>query len=696
MAKLLIVESPAKAGTIKKFLGNEYDITASMGHVRDLPKSSLGVDVNNGFKPKYISITGKYQLIKDLKNSVKKYDAVYLATDPDREGEAISWHLASILGLDLNDANRITFNEISEKAVKSAIQEPRCINIDLVNAQQARRVLDRLVGYKISPFLWKKVKKGLSAGRVQSVIMRLICDREVEIEKFKPEEYWTLSAVFKGSGASTFSAAFYGTEKEKIELSTSEEVNKILSDLDGASYIVDSIEKKKKSVKAMPPYMTSTMQREASRRLGFRPEVTMRIAQQLYEGVEIAGHGSTGLITYMRTDSLRISDDAVKSARDYILANYGKEYCPSRPNTYQKGKASQDAHEAIRPTYVELTPEIVRSSLTPQQYKLYKMIWSKFIASQMVPATYDVTAIAIKANGYLFKMQCQLINFKGHTIVFNPDTEDETVVNGKKLPNISEGSVLKFKELAPEQKFTQPPSRYTDDTLIKTMEEKGIGRPSTYAPTIATVISRDYVEREKRYLIPTELGKIVNNIMLEHFKDIVNVKFTASLENQLEEIAEGSIDWVKVLSDFYVDFEKTLDKASKKLEGVKIKVPEEETDVICEKCGRKMVIRNGRNGKFLACPGFPACRNTKSIIVECEGNCPVCGAPAIERKSRKGKTFYGCKNYPQCKFMTWDKPTAEACPKCGKSLYKEMRKGGKLHCLGEGCGFEKEAEDAKK
>lgn len=697
MSKLLIVESPAKAGTIKKFLGKDYDITASMGHVRDLPKSSLGVDIEHGFAPRYISIKGKYQLIRDLKNSVKKYDAVYLATDPDREGEAISWHLASILGLDMNDANRVTFNEISEKAVKAGVDNPRSINLDLVNAQQARRILDRLVGYKISPFLWKKVKKGLSAGRVQSVIMRLICDREKEIENFTPEEYWNLYALFKGTGNSEFKAGFYGDNNGKIEFKCKEEVDKALKNLEGADYIVKSVAKRKKSLKANPPYMTSTMQREASKRLGFRPEVTMRIAQQLYEGIEIAGHGSTGLITYMRTDSLRISEDAVNSARNYILSEYGKEYLPDKPNTYSKGKSSQDAHEAIRPTYIEFTPDSIKSSLTPQQYKLYKMIWTKFVASQMMPATYDVTSVEITANGYLFKLQYQKINFKGYTVLFNPDMEDEESINaGKKLPNLEQGDKLNFIELQPEQKFTLPPARYTDDTLIKTMEEKGIGRPSTYAPTIATVISRDYVERDKKNLVPTQLGVIVNGIMMEHFKDIVNVKFTASLENQLEEIAEGQADWVNVISDFYGDFEKTLDKASKKLEGVKIKVPEEETDIICEKCGRKMVIRNGRNGKFLACPGFPECRNTKSIIVESDGFCPVCGGKMLERKSKRGKVYYGCNNYPQCKFMSWDKPIADKCPKCGKALFKEVRRGGKIHCLNGQCDYEREAEDAKK
>ena len=693
MSKLLIVESPAKAGTIKKYLGKDYDIVASMGHVRDLPKSTLGVDTENNFEPKYIPIKGKQPLIKELKTSAKKYDAVYLATDPDREGEAISWHLAALLELDPNDKNRVTFNEISKKAVINGIENPRCIDKNLVDAQQARRVLDRLVGYKISPFLWKKVKKGLSAGRVQSVVVRLLCDRENEIEKFVAEEYWTLTASFKGTGNSEFTANFFGDKNGKIELKSEADVKKVTDALKDAQYIVNSVAKKKKNVKAAPPYITSTLQREASRRLGFKPEVTMRIAQQLYEGVEIQGHGSTGLITYMRTDSLRISDDALSSARNFIIGAYGQEYCPAKPNYFNKSKSSQDAHEAIRPTDVALTPDSIKASLTAQQYKLYKLIWSRFIASQMVPAVYDVTAIEIGANGYIFKLQYQKINFKGYTALYSEDKdEDETVSAGKKVPALKEGSVLDFIKLSPEQKFTLPPARYTDDTLIKAMEEKGIGRPSTYAPTIATVINREYVEREKKVLIPTELGKIVNKIMLDNFKDIVNVKFTAGLENQLEDIAEGNIAWVKVMSDFYGDFKVTLDKASEKMDGVKIKVPEEETDIVCEKCGRKMVIRSGRNGKFLACPGFPECKNTKSIRLETPAKCPLCGSVVLEKRSKRGKTYFGCENNPKCGFMTWDKPLADICPQCGRSLFKENRRGGKTHCLNEECGYVKGAE----
>ncbi len=693
MPKLLIVESPAKAGTIKKYLGKDYDIVASMGHVRDLPKSSLGVDTEKNFEPKYIPIKGKQPLIKELKTNSKKYEAVYLATDPDREGEAISWHLAALLGLDVNEKNRVTFNEISKKAVLSGIENARCIDMNLVDAQQARRVLDRLVGYKISPFLWKKVKKGLSAGRVQSVVLRLLCDRENEIDKFVPEEYWNLSAFFKGTGSSEFSANFFGTDKGKTELRCEADVNKVLEGLRDARYIVNSVTKKKKSVKAAPPYITSTLQREASRRLGFKPEVTMRIAQQLYEGVELKGLGSTGLITYMRTDSLRISEEALSLAREFIAAEYGSEYCPSKPNYFNKSKSSQDAHEAIRPTDVALTPDSVKASLSAQQYKLYKLIWSRFIASQMVPAVYDVTAIEIGANEYIFKLQYQKISFKGYTALYSEDKdEDETISTGRKIPALKEGTELEFLRLEPEQKFTLPPARYTDDTLIKAMEEKGIGRPSTYAPTIATVISRDYVEREKKQLIPTELGKIVNKLMMDNFKDIVNVKFTAGLENQLEEIAEGSIPWVKVMSDFYGDFKLTLDKASEKMDGVKIKVPEEETDIVCEKCGRKMVIRSGRNGKFLACPGFPECKNTKSIRLETPAKCPLCGSIVLEKRSKRGKTYFGCENNPKCSFMTWDKPLAQNCPKCGKSLFKENRRGGKTHCLNESCGYEKETE----
>ena len=691
MPKLLIVESPAKAGTIKKYLGRDYEIVASMGHVRDLPPSKMGVDIDHDFAPQYVVIKGRQKLINELKEQAEGRE-VYLATDPDREGEAISWHLSNLLGLDPNAKNRVTFNEISKMAVLEGLENARAIDGDLVNAQQARRVLDRLVGYKISPFLWRKIKKGLSAGRVQSVVVRLLCDREREIEQFVPEEYWTVAAVFRGVGSETFSANLFGTLDGKLELKSEEETNRVLQALEGAEYKVHEVTQKKKTVRPAPPYITSTLQREASRRFGYRPEVTMRVAQQLYEGVDVAGLGSTGLITYMRTDSLRISDDAAEAARGYVRDRFGKEYCPASINRFSKSKSSQDAHEAIRPTDVSLVPDQIKDSLTAQQYRLYKLIWSRFVASQMSAATYDVTAVSILANGYLFKLQYQKIKFDGFTALYSESKDEEVIDKGRKIPPLKEGDVLQFIELKHEQNFTKPPARYTDDTLIKAMEDKGIGRPSTYAPTIATIINREYAVREKKLLSPTPLGKIVNDLMTEYFKDIVNVKFTAAMEDDLEEVAKGNRDWVDLIRAFYGGFEQTLEDANEKLKGVKIKVPEEVTDVICEKCGRNMVIRSGKNGKFLACPGFPECRNTKSIVVETPGVCPVCGGKVLEKKSKKGKTYFGCEHNPKCQFMTWDKPLADICPKCGKTLFRETRRGGKIHCLGEGCGYETEGK----
>ncbi len=691
MAKLVIVESPAKAGTIKKYLGKDYEVVASVGHVRDLPISSLGVDVENDFKPKYIMMRGKKDVINDIKKKAAKCERVYLATDPDREGEAISWHLAYMLGLDINEKNRITFNEISKKAVTEGLKHPACINLDMVDAQQARRVLDRLVGYKISPFLWKKIKKGLSAGRVQSVVVRMLCDREREIEAFVPEEYWSLAAQFKGVGKAKYTANFYGNKDGKIELTNKEQTDAVLVALEGASYVVSDVAKKKKTVRPMPPYITSTLQREASRRFGFRPEITMRTAQQLYEGIDIQGVGSTGLITYMRTDSLRISEDAAQAARNYVVDTYGKEYCPASVNVFTKSKNAQDAHEAIRPTDVTLIPDRIKDSLTPQQYRLYKLIWSRFVACQMANKVLEVTAVEVTANNYLFKLTHNKVTFDGYAKLYSESRDDEDTPS-KGIPEMMVGDELPFLGLLTEQKFTQPPARYTDDTLIKAMEDKGIGRPSTYAPTIATVISRDYAEREKKVLSPTPLGETVNQVMTENFKDIVNVKFTAAMENNLEKVAEGAVGWVDVIRDFYGDFSKTLAEADKKFEGIKIKVPEEVTDIICEKCGRNMVIRNGKNGKFLACPGFPQCRNTKSILVETPGKCPNCGARVVEKKTRKGKTYYACEHLSECGFMTWDKPLADVCPQCGGSLFREVRRGGKTHCLKDGCGFEKQSE----
>ncbi|HEX9060387.1 MAG TPA: type I DNA topoisomerase [Clostridia bacterium] len=687
---LVIVESPAKAKTIGKFLGKGYKIEASMGHVRDLPKSQIGVDPEKNFEPKYITIRGKGDLINKLKKEAKNAEKVYLATDPDREGEAISWHLANLLNISEENNCRITFNEITKNAVKNAIKSPRKIDMDLVDAQQARRVLDRIVGYKISPLLWKKVRKGLSAGRVQSVATRLICDRESEIEKFVPEEYWTINAMLaKENQKEVFTARFHGTLSEKIELGDEKSVHEILKAVDKSVFTVKKVKKGEKKRTPAPPFITSTLQQEAARKLGYTTKKTMMVAQQLYEGLEIKGHGAVGLVTYIRTDSVRISTEAQQEARDYIKEKYGERYAPEEPRIYKNKSASQDAHEAIRPTYVSMSPDSVKDSITNDQYKLYKLIWERFIASQMSSALYDTINADIEANGYLFKASGQKIKFAGFIAVYVESRDEEQEEGDSNIPELNEGEELKLKKIEPKQHFTQPPQRFTEATLVKALEEKGIGRPSTYAPTITTILARGYVEKEKKLLMPTELGKIVTDIMKNHFKDIVDVRFTADLEKTLDDVEEGGKKWVDFMKDFYSQFSVVMDEAESQIGNVDL--PVEVTDVKCEKCGRFMVIKMGRYGKFMACPGFPECRNTRPIQEEAGVDCPKCGGKVFVKKTRKGRKYFGCENNPTCDFMTWDKPSGEKCPQCGSFMVvKNSGKKAKQKCINDECKFEKE------
>lgn len=685
MKKLVIVESPAKARTIAKFLGKEFKVEASMGHIRDLPKSDLGVDVENNFAPKYINIRGKADVINRLKKSAQEAEKVYLATDPDREGEAISWHLAIILGLDQNDKVRITFNEITKKAVQESLKNARPIDQNLVNAQQARRVLDRLVGYKLSPFLWEKVKGGLSAGRVQSVATRLVVEREEEIEKFKPEEYWTLEAVFKKDNQE-FKAKFYGSKKGKLELKNQEQVDKIINQIKDKNFKVTKLKISEKKKNPPPPFITSTLQQEASRKLRFTPAKTMMIAQMLYEGVEIKGEGSVGLITYMRTDSTRVSEEAQQAARSLIVQKFGKEYLPEKPRVYKTKKDAQDAHEAIRPTYLDMDPESIKDSLTLDQYKLYKLIYDRFLASQMESSVYEVLSAELEVEGYIFKLTGSKLKFAGFMEVYveGKDTEDEEEEN--QLPEIREGEALKPIKLESKQHFTQPPSRYTEATLIKALEENGIGRPSTYAPTIQTILERGYVAKEDRFLKPTELGRIVTNILKEYFKDIIDIEFTAELESNLDKIEEGKLEWTEVVKKYYQPLEKELEIARATL--LKVKVEDEETDIVCENCGRKMVIKKGRYGKFLACPGYPECKNTKPYYDYLDVLCPKCGKRIIEKKSKKGKRYYTCEGYPDCDLILWEKPVKN-CPKCGSLMFEKGKKGNKkLVCSNENCAYQ--------
>lgn len=694
MSKLIIVESPSKIKTIKKTLGSGYTVMASKGHVRDLPKSKLGVDTEHDFKPQYINMSDKKDLIKELKDAAANSDGVLLATDPDREGEAISWHLAHLLALDLNEPNRVAFNEITESGVKAGIAAPHKIDLNLVDAQQARRVLDRIVGYKLSPFLWKKVKSGLSAGRVQTVALRLIVEREREIEKFNSEEYWSVDAKLL-AGTKSFKAALYGfADGKKIDvIPNAEEADKIVSELSGAEYIVSALKKGTRKKQPAPPFITSTLQQEASRKLGFTGQRTMRIAQQLYEGVDVPGAGTTGLITYMRTDSLRISEEARAAAYKYITGRYGKEYLPEKPRYFKTKSGAQDAHEAIRPTSVGFTPESVKDALTAEQYKLYKLIWERFIASLMEVCVQNTVNADITAGDYLFKASGYSVKFDGFTVLYEEGKDDDSAEGGA-LPEMKTGDKLKLKELTPNQHFTQPPARYTEPTLIKALDENGIGRPSTYAPIISNILGRDYIEREKKSLKPTNLGMVVSDLMVEYFDKIVDVKFTAGLEKQLDEIGAGKRGWVDTIKDFYKDFDKLYKKAEESLEGKRVKVPDEETDVICDKCGRKMVVKSGRFGKFLACPGYPECKNTKPMPEdEVKQPCPKCGGKLVKKTSKKGKKFYGCSNYPECDFAAPGIPTGEKCPECGSFIISGVR--GRKYCMNSECPTRQKKADKK-
>lgn len=689
---LVIVESPAKARTIKKFLGSKYKVEASMGHVRDLPKSQLGVDIENDFEPRYITIRGKGEIINKLKKEAQNADKVYLATDPDREGEAISWHLAYLLGIDPNSTCRIEFHEITQQAVKNAIKHPRTINMSLVYAQQARRVLDRVVGYMISPLLWRKIKGGLSAGRVQSVATRMVCEREREIQEFVPEEYWTITGKFVTEAGKAFEAAFYGTADNKIVPKNEQEVKSLVEKLETAQYTIRGVKKGIKKRSAPPPFTTSTLQQEAYRKLGFTTQKTMLIAQQLYEGVEIKGEGAVGLVTYIRTDSTRVAEQAQKEALDYIREKYGKQYLPDKPNQYKSKKGIQDAHEAIRPTSILREPESIKDSLTSDQYKLYRLIYDRFLASQMAPALYETMTVDIAGdNGYIFRAAGSRKTFAGYTIIYmegsdNESSEKEDV----ELPEVTEGESLKLKKLVPEQHFTQPPPRYTEASLVRALEEMGIGRPSTYAPTISTIIARGYVVREKKSLVPTELGFIVTDLMMEYFPDIVDYKFTAEMEKQLDEVEEGKKDWREIVREFYIPFQELLKKADEAIS--KIEIKDEVSDVICDKCGVNMVIKRGRYGKFLACPNFPDCRNTKPYVEVISARCPKCNSAIVVKHTKKGKKFYGCENYPECDFISWDMPADEKCPQCGALMMVKQKKNGEEYvaCTNKECGYRHE------
>ena len=692
MPKLVIVESPAKAKTIGKYLGRGYKVTASMGHVRDLPASTLGIDVENGYTPKYITIKGKQKLVKELKAEAKKCDGVLLATDPDREGEAISWHLANILGLDPAAPNRVTFDEITKKGVKEGMAHPRAINIDLFNAQQARRELDRLVGYKLSPFLWRKVRKGLSAGRVQSVAVRLIRDREIEIENFKPDEYWNIDAQLTPQGEKTsFTARLAATaDGKKLTVTNKQQADDILAALGGKDYTITKIEKGKRRRQPAPPFITSTLQQDASRAFGFAATRTMRAAQTLYEGVDIAGHGTVGLITYMRTDSLRIAAEAQAAAKTFIAGRWGDSYVCKAPRKWKSrsATAAQDAHEAIRPSMPELTPDEVEQSISGDTAKLYRLIWSRFMASQMADCIQDTVSASITAGDYLFRASGFRVALDGFTALYEEATDDAKKKETA-LPPLEEGQKLQLKKLTADQKFTQPPPLYTEATLIHALEENGIGRPSTYAPIITTIVDRGYVEKDQKKLKTTPLGQAVNTVMMEQFPNIVDVKFSADMEKKLDVVEAGKADWVETIDDFYKGFAKSLEQAEKNMEGKRIKVEDIPTDEICEKCGRPMVIKSGRYGKFVACSGFPECRNAHPLVKDTGGLCPLDGGHMLVRKSAKGRVYYGCSNYPKCNFMTWDEPVPEKCPQCGSTLFK---KKGQLYCAKEGCGFVKAME----
>lgn len=683
---LVIVESPAKAATIGKFLGNNYKIEASMGHVRDMPKSQMGIDFEHDFEPKYITIRGKGELLGKLRKDAKAADKVYLATDPDREGEAISWHLLHALNLgEEKPISRITFNEITKTAVKKSITEARDIDMDLVDAQQARRVLDRVVGYTISDLLWKKVKKGLSGGRVQSVALRLICDREGEIREFIPEEYWTLGAKLKDADGKVFEAKFYGKGETKTELANEAETNEVLDGLKGKDFAVTDVKTGSRQKKPVAPFTTSTMQQEASKHLNMATQKTMMIAQQLYEGVNVKGEGTVGLVSYIRTDSFRISDEAYEAAVAFIKETYGDAFVNPERIVYKSKGKTQDAHEAIRPTNVSRTPESIKDSLSKDQYRLYKLIWERFVASQMSPAVYDTLSVKLSAGDYSFRASGSRLRFSGFLEAYSKGEEEDEKV----IPKLTQGDILQAEQLLPEQHFTQPPARYTDASLIKTLEEIGVGRPSTYAPTLTTIQARHYVTKEAKNLFPTELGEMVDEIMKTYFPDIVDIDFTANMEKRLDDVEMGKEEWKQIIRDFYPDFKKSVENAAEKLE--KIEIKDEETDIICEKCGRNMVIKYGRYGKFLACPGFPECQNAKPYFEEAGVNCPECGGKVLIKKTKKGRIYYGCEhNGDGCDFMSWNKPTGEKCPECGAFLEEKGRKNPKIVCSNEKCGYMKE------
>ena len=682
----MIVESPAKAKTIEKYLGSGYRVSASMGHLRDLPKSTLGVDIEAGFVPDYQPIPNREETIANLRSEAAKADRIYLATDPDREGEAISWHLMELLELPPEKTVRVTFNEITKKVVLESINKPRSIDMSLVDAQQARRILDRIVGYKLSPLLWTKIRRGLSAGRVQSVAARLVVDREQEIRAFVPEEYWLLDAVLSaGTEKETFSARYTGTEKKKRELRNRAEVDEVISAVKDSPFVVKTVKRTDKPRSPAAPFITSTLQQEASRRLNMTPRRTMAVAQALYEGLPVAGQDSVGLITYMRTDSLRISAEAVTAAKEFIQREYGREYYPPQSRVFRTGKNAQDAHEAIRPSNVELTPELIRKDLSEEQYRLYRLIWRRFVASQMANAVYDSVSVDVTSAGHLFKASASVLKFPGFTKLYDAQ-KDENEDKSKYLPPVEEGDVLTLRQLKEEQKFTQPPARYTEDTLIRALEEKGIGRPSTYAPTISTILDREYVVKEGKALRPTALGETVTKFMEERFGNIVDVQFTANMEQKLDQVEEGEKPWKSVLSEFYGDFSKELEDAEVSLKGVRIKVPDEVSSEICPNCGRNLVVKSSRFGRFLGCPGYPDCTFTMPIVIEMPGRCPKCGSRILKRTSKKGYTYYACEKGAECGFMTWDVPVKDDCPECGKTMFKRSGRGyRKPFCINEAC-----------
>ena len=692
MSDLVIVESPSKAQTIQKYLGSGYMVLASKGHVRDLPEKRLSVDVKHDFAPKYEIMKDKEKLIAELKEAVEKCDHVYLATDPDREGEAISWHLAYVLGLPLDSKNRVEFNEITKTGVSNGMSNPRSIDIDLVNAQQARRILDRLVGYKLSPFISQKIRRGLSAGRVQSVALRIVVDRENEIRAFVPEEYWTIDGKFIPKGErKAFAASLYAHEGKKIKITNKDQADKVMSDIENAEFTVASVKHGTRKRQPAPPFITSTLQQDASRKLGFQSKRTMKVAQELYEGVTIQGIGAVGLITYMRTDSLRISQDALNDAKSYIQKTWGEKYLPKNPRVFKSRSNAQDGHEAIRPTMIDLAPNAIKKDLTSDQYKLYKLIWERFLASQMAECIQKTTQAEIEGSGYTFKASGYRVDFDGFTVLYieGRDTEEEKETQ---LPALESGMTVKAKEIVPNQHFTQPPARYTEASLIKALEENGIGRPSTYSATITTLVSRNYVKREAKTLFPTELGEVITKLMKERFPKIVNVKFTAQMENELDEVENGNEQWVQLLHGFYGDFEETLKKAKADTEGQKYGLEEDKTDYICENCGKPMVYKYGRYGKFIACSGYPECKTVKKFVEKLDIPCPKCGGDIIVRHTKRGKPFYGCSNFPNCRFASWSEPTSEKCPNCGNMLFKKAGKKPMLVCNEEGCGYKKNIE----